>query len=57
MEKNIVWHKILEDKDQLKEGRVMTVTAGHKDLCLSHFEGKYTAMDNKCDNPEECDKE
>lgn len=39
---------MLEDKSQLQEGRVMTVTAGHKDLCLSHYEGKYTAMDNKC---------
>lgn len=48
MNKNIVWHKVLDNKDDLKEGRVMTVTAGHKDLCLSHFEGKYTAMDNKC---------
>jgi thiamine pyrophosphate-dependent acetolactate synthase large subunit-like protein/nitrite reductase/ring-hydroxylating ferredoxin subunit len=26
----------------------MTVTAGHKDLCLSHWKGKLTAMDNKC---------
>ena len=35
-------------KNALREGRVMTVSAGHKDLCLSHFQGKYTAMDNKC---------
>lgn len=48
MSKNIVWHKVLENKEDLAEGRVMTVIAGHKDLCLSHFEGKYTALDNKC---------
>jgi len=26
----------------------MTVIAGHKDLCLSNYKGKLTAMDNKC---------
>ena len=26
----------------------MTVTAGNHDLCLSHFEGKFCALDNKC---------
>ena len=26
----------------------MTVTAGHKDLCLTHFQGEFTALDNKC---------
>jgi len=39
---------VLKDKSQPQEGRVMTVTAGHKYLCISHYEGKYTAMDNKC---------
>ena len=49
MEKHsIVWHKVLADKDELKEGRVMTVTAGHKGICLAHFEGKICALDNKC---------
>ncbi|MEX2595870.1 MAG: thiamine pyrophosphate-dependent enzyme [Salibacteraceae bacterium] len=45
---NIKWHKVLEDKNDLEEGRVMTVIAGHKELCLSHFKGKFTALDNKC---------
>ncbi len=36
------------DKDQLPEGRVMTVTAGRKTLALVHFDGQYTAMDNRC---------
>ena len=48
MSENIKWHKVLNDKNELKEGRVMTVTAGHKDLCISHWKGKYTALDNKC---------
>lgn len=48
MKKNIIWHEVLGNKNELKEGRVMTVTAGHKDLCLTHFEGKYTALENKC---------
>ena len=48
MSKNIIWHKVLGNKNELAEGRVMSVNAGHKDLCLSHFEGKFTALDNKC---------
>ncbi len=42
------WHKVLDNKDQLHENRVVTVTAGHKSFCLTHFEGKFTALDNKC---------
>ncbi|MGI9551217.1 MAG: thiamine pyrophosphate-binding protein [Aurantibacter sp.] len=48
MEKKVIWHKVLDNKDQLKEGRVMTVTAAHKGICLTHFEGKFSALDNKC---------
>ncbi len=48
MNEKIVWHKVLGNKDDLQEGRVMTVTAGNKDLCLTHFKGKYTALENKC---------
>lgn len=48
MNKKIVWHKVLDDKSQLPEGRVMTVTAAHHDYCLVHFEGKFCALDNKC---------
>lgn len=43
-----VWHKVLDNKKELLKGRVMTVTASHKTLCLTHFEGKYCALDNKC---------
>ncbi|MFT7588636.1 MAG: pyruvate oxidase [Limisphaerales bacterium] len=48
MSKKLLWHKVLEDKNVLQEGRVMTVTAGHTGICLTHFEGKYSALDNKC---------
>ena len=44
----IIWYNVLDDKDQLKEGRVMSVTAGHTNICLMHYEGKYCALDNKC---------
>jgi len=48
MKKKLVWHKVLENKDKLPEGRIMTVTAGQKQIALSHFEGKICALDNSC---------
>ncbi len=48
MNEKVIWYKVLENKNELQEGRVMTVTAGHKDLCLSHYHGKFTALENKC---------
>ncbi len=42
------WHKILENVSDLPEGRVMTVTAANHDYCLTHFEGKFCVLDNKC---------
>ncbi|MEX0290716.1 MAG: thiamine pyrophosphate-binding protein [Flavobacteriaceae bacterium] len=48
MEKNIIWHKVLQNKADLPEGRVKTVTVDHKGICLTHFEGKFSALDNKC---------
>ncbi|MEM9617321.1 MAG: thiamine pyrophosphate-dependent enzyme [Pseudomonadota bacterium] len=44
---NLKWHRIA-DKNQIEEGRVITVTAGRKTLALVHFDGKYAAMDNRC---------
>ena len=41
------WHKALE-LDQLPEGRVMTVTIGTNSVCMTHYDGKYGAMDNHC---------
>ncbi len=48
MDKKMEWHKVLDNKEELLEGRVMSVTAGHTSVCLTHFEGKYCALSNKC---------
>ena len=45
--KNIVWHKVA-DLNELPEGRVKTVHAGTMTLALTHFQGQYAAMENKC---------
>jgi thiamine pyrophosphate-dependent acetolactate synthase large subunit-like protein/nitrite reductase/ring-hydroxylating ferredoxin subunit len=42
-----VWHKVAE-LDELPEGRVKTVTAGRASLALTHFNGSYGALDNRC---------
>ena len=44
---NQSWHKVA-DLDELPEGRVKTVTVGTRSLALSHFEGSYGALDNRC---------
>ncbi len=41
------WQKVLE-LEELAEGRVKSVTCEHQTLCLTHFEGKFAALDNKC---------
>ena len=46
--KKIVWHKVLENRKELPEGRVKTVTANHKGICLTHYKGKFSALDNRC---------
>ncbi|MEO0895522.1 MAG: thiamine pyrophosphate-dependent enzyme [Bacteroidota bacterium] len=48
MSKKIIWHKVLDNKNELLENRVMTVEAGHTQVCLTHFEGEYCAITNKC---------
>ena len=48
MEKKVVWHKVLGHKNELPEGRVKTVTANHKGICLTHYNGKFSALDNRC---------
>ena len=48
MDKKIVWHKVLDNKRELPEGRVKTVTAAHKGICLTHYKGKFSALDNRC---------
>lgn len=47
MSEKLVWHKVAE-KDGLAEGRVKTVAAGVLPVCLSHFQGKYGAISNRC---------
>ncbi len=41
------WIKV-GHKDDLPEGRVKTVTPRNISICLSHFDGEWAAMDNKC---------
>jgi len=41
------WYRIA-DTDELPEGRVKTVVAGRKTLALTHFDGRYNALDNAC---------
>ena len=41
------WLKVLEP-DELPEGRVKPVTCKHITLCMTHFEGQFAALDNKC---------
>lgn len=43
-----IWYKVLSTRKELPEGRVKTVTAGHKGICLTHYKGKISALDNKC---------
>jgi thiamine pyrophosphate-dependent acetolactate synthase large subunit-like protein/nitrite reductase/ring-hydroxylating ferredoxin subunit len=45
---NIIWYKVLGSKFNLQENRVMTVSAGHKEICLSNYNGKICALDNQC---------
>ncbi len=46
-ENRIVWHKVAE-LDELPEGRVKTATAGEQSIALSHFNGEYGALENRC---------
>jgi pyruvate oxidase len=44
---DLVWFKVAQ-LDELPEGRVKTVVAGTKSLALTHLQGQYAAMDNRC---------
>ena len=48
MDNQLVWYKVLDNPKALEEGRVMTVSAAHKTFCLTHHEGKFSCLDNKC---------
>ena len=41
------WYRVA-DVDELPEGRVKTVTAGVHSMALTHIDGEFTAMDNRC---------
>jgi pyruvate oxidase len=43
----LVWHRVA-DLDELPEGRVKTVVAGTHSMALTHIDGEYSAMDNRC---------
>ena len=47
MTTDLIWHKVAE-LDELPERRVKTVTVGTTSLALTHYEGAYAAMDNRC---------
>lgn len=42
-----VWYRAL-DLDELPEGRVKAVPVGVHTVCMTHVEGEYTALSNKC---------
>lgn len=42
-----VWLKTLEP-DELPEGRVKSVTCAHQTVCMTHYEGQYAALQNRC---------
>lgn len=44
---DVVWYRVAA-VDELPEGRVKTVTAGHRSLALTHLGGKYGALHNRC---------
>jgi thiamine pyrophosphate-dependent acetolactate synthase large subunit-like protein/nitrite reductase/ring-hydroxylating ferredoxin subunit len=45
--RRLVWRKVLE-RGELADGRVKPVTCEHQTVCMTHFEGQYGALDNKC---------
>ena len=46
-EENRVWIKALEP-DELPDGRVKSVTCALQTVCMTHYQGKFAALDNKC---------
>ncbi|CAN5885607.1 thiamine pyrophosphate-binding protein [soil metagenome] len=46
-ERKLEWFRVA-GVDELAEGRVKSVTPRSQSICLSHFEGQWAAMDNRC---------
>ena len=47
VDKQLDWYRVA-DVDELPAGRVKTVTAGVHTMALTHIDGEFTAMDNRC---------
>jgi pyruvate oxidase len=43
----LIWHRVLSP-DELPEGRVKTVSAGPHTFAITHFDGSYAALSNRC---------
>ncbi len=43
----LTWHRVAVE-GEVPEGRVKTVAAGHHTFALTHFEGQYAALSNRC---------
>jgi len=41
------WHRAL-DPDELAEGRVKAVSCGDTTVAITHYDGEYAALDNRC---------
>jgi thiamine pyrophosphate-dependent acetolactate synthase large subunit-like protein/nitrite reductase/ring-hydroxylating ferredoxin subunit len=48
MSEKLIWQRVLVDKAELTDNRVMSVTVGHTNICLTNFEGEICALDDKC---------
>ncbi len=42
------WHKVLDQSSDLPDGRVQTQTAENRTFCLTHHQGQFACLDNKC---------
>ena len=47
IQSELLWCKVLEP-DELHEGRVKSVTCQHLTLCMTHYQGRFGALDNRC---------
>jgi pyruvate oxidase len=44
---SLTWHRVLA-LDELPEGRVKTVSVGPHSFAVTHYEGRYAALSNRC---------
>ena len=44
---SLIWHKVITG-DELPEGRVMTVAVENQSFCVTHYDGQYGVLDNRC---------